>query len=152
MEDCDHLLAFADRDPAASPGRAGVVGYTMSGPHAIRFAARHPERIGAVASICGIQLVTDQPDSPHRALGRATAEFYFACADNDEWEPLEAAESLEHAVRAQGAMGEVEVYEGSRHRFVFDGPLSAYDCACTERHWERICSLFQRRLRRAERM
>src|SRR5207237_4715251 len=30
MEDADALLDYADRDPAASPGRAGCVGYCMS--------------------------------------------------------------------------------------------------------------------------
>ena len=34
MEDADACLGFADRDPAASPGRAGCVGYGTTGQFA----------------------------------------------------------------------------------------------------------------------
>ena len=49
MDDADALLNFADRDPAASPGPAGAIGYCMSGQYAINAAARHPERIRCAA-------------------------------------------------------------------------------------------------------
>ena len=39
MDDCDALLDFADRDPAASRGKAGAIGYCMSGQYAINAAA-----------------------------------------------------------------------------------------------------------------
>src|SRR6476661_3344456 len=60
MEDGDALLNFADRDPAAGKGKIATVGYCMSGQYAINFAARYPDRVGAAASIYGVQLVTDQ--------------------------------------------------------------------------------------------
>jgi carboxymethylenebutenolidase len=148
MEDGDGLLAFADRDPAASPGRAGCIGYCMSGQYAVNFAARHPERIGAVASIHAIKLVTDQDDSPHLALQRATAELYFGCAEYDDWAPLEMVQALEQASKAYGPTTEVEVYEGAHHGFATPGN-SAYDRSCAERHWERLFSLFRRRLQAA---
>ncbi|MDB5452653.1 MAG: hydrolase, partial [Caulobacteraceae bacterium] len=33
MDDCDAMLAFADRDPAARPGPTAAVGYCMSGQY-----------------------------------------------------------------------------------------------------------------------
>jgi len=148
MEDADALLGFADRDPAASPGRAGCVGYGTSGQFAVNFAARHPERIGAAASICGIRLVTDQDDSPHLALQRATAEFYFACAEDDSWAPMAMVEALDQAAKAYGPATEVEVYPGVKHGFaVLQRPVFNKDAA--ERHWERLFSLFRRRLQAA---
>ena len=145
MEDCDALLAFADSDPAASPGRAACIGYGPGGQYAVNFAARHPERIGAAAAICGVKLVTDQDDSPHLALSRATAEFYFACAEEDSWAPLHMVEALEQAAKAYGPTTEVEVYEGVSHGFALpDRP--AYDKAAAERHWERLFSLLRRRV------
>jgi carboxymethylenebutenolidase len=146
MDDADRLLAFADQDPAASPGRAGCVGYGMSGQYAVNFAARHPERIGAAASICGIKLVTDRDDSPHITLRRARAEFYFACAEHDDWAPAEMVEALDAAAREHGHTAEVELYRHTRQGFVFPS-RPVYDKAGAERHWERLLSLFRRRLR-----
>jgi carboxymethylenebutenolidase len=145
MDDADALLAFADSDSAASPGRAGVIGYGMSGQFAVNFAARHPERIGAAAVICGVKLVTDCDDSPHLALQRATAELYFACAEKDSWAPMAMVEALEQAAKSYGPTTEVEVYPGAQHGFaVLERPV--YDKPAAERHWERLFSLFRRRL------
>ena len=148
MEDCEALLDYADRDPAASPGLAGCVGYCMSGQYAVNLAARHPERIGAAACVYGVMLVTDQDDSPHLALGKATAEFYFACADDDPWSPLEMVQALDQAAKAHGPTTEVEVYPGAGHGFAFPG-RPAYDTASAERCWERLFALFRRRLQAA---
>src|SRR5437763_608857 len=67
MDDGDALLNYADRDPAAGKGKIATLGYCMSGQYAINFAARYPDRVGAAASVYGVQLVTDRPDSPHLA-------------------------------------------------------------------------------------
>jgi carboxymethylenebutenolidase len=114
----------------------------------VNFAARHPERIGAVAAIYGVKLVTDRDDSPHLMLGRATAEFYFACAEHDVWSPIEMVEALDQAAMAYAPTTEVEIYEGARHGFAFPGQ-PAYDKAASERCWERILALFRRRLQAA---
>jgi carboxymethylenebutenolidase len=148
MGDADALLDFARRDPAASNRKAGAVGYCMSGQYAVNFAARHPERIGAAASIYGVKLVTDRTDSPHLILQKATAEFYFACAEHDEWSPIEMAPTLEQAAKAYAPATEVEIYPGVHHGFAFrERPV--YDGVAAERHWERLFSLFRRRLQPA---
>lgn len=148
MEDAEALLDYADRDPAASPGRAGCIGYCMSGQYAVNFAARHPERIAAAASVYGVKLVTDRDDSPHLMLHKASAEFYFACAEHDEWAPIEMVSPLEQAAKAYAPGTEIEIYSGAHHGFAFrERPV--YDAAAAERHWERLFSLFRRRLQSA---
>lgn len=145
MDDTDALLDFADRDPAASPGAAGAVGYCMSGQYAINVAANHPERIAAAASIYGVQLVTDQADSPHLAARKARAELYFACAEVDRWAPLQMVEALDQSVKSNKLNAEVELYAGVEHGFAFP-QRAAYDREAAERHWERLFALFRRRL------
>jgi carboxymethylenebutenolidase len=148
MDDADRLLAFADQDAAASPGRAGCLGYGMGGSYAVAFAARHPERIGAAASICGVKLISDQDDSPHLALKRATAELYFACAEHDEWAPKEMVETLGQAIQGRNPAAEVELFESLHQGFVFPSrPVYHRDSA--ERCWERLFALFRRRLQAA---
>jgi carboxymethylenebutenolidase len=145
MEDGDALLNYAERDPAASKRRIAALGYCMSGQYAINFAARYPDRVAAAASIYGVQLVTDQADSPHLAAQKTKAELYFACAEHDAYAPLEMVEALDHMVKSKNLNAEVELYQGVHHGFAFP-QRAVYDKAAAERHWERLFALWKRRL------
>lgn len=146
MDDTDALLDFADRDPAASRGPAGAIGYCMSGQYAINAAARHPERIACAASLYGVQLVTDAQDSPHLAARRTKAELYFACAEHDSYAPLEMVEALDASLKDRREPAEVELYKGAHHGFAFPQRGAVYDKPSAERHWERLFALFRRNL------
>jgi carboxymethylenebutenolidase len=145
MDDAAALLDFADRDPAAGNGKIATLGYCMSGQYAISFAARYPGRVAAAASIYGVQLVTDQADSPHLAAQKAKAELYFACAEHDPYAPLEMVEALDQTVKSKNLNAEVELYPGVHHGFAFP-QRPAYDKPAAERHWERLFALWRRRL------
>ena len=145
MADADAMLGFADRDPAASPGRAAAIGYCMSGQYAINAAARHPERIACAASVYGVQLVTDRPDSPHLAAQKTKAELYFACAEHDTYAPLEMVQALDASLKEGNGNAEVELYRGVHHGFAFP-QRAVYDKTAAERHWERLFALFRRNL------
>jgi carboxymethylenebutenolidase len=145
MEDTEALLAFADADPAASKGKVGTVGYCMSGQFAINAAACRPDRVAAAASIYGTFLVTDKDDSPHLSARKAKAELYFACAEIDQWAPIEMVEALDAALKNDGIDAEVELYPAVHHGFAFPG-RPAYDKPSAERHWERLLALYRRRL------
>ena len=147
MSDGDALLDFADRDPAASNGKVATLGYCMSGQYAINFAARYPDRVAAAASIYGVQLVTDQADSPHLAAQKAKAEMYFACAEHDPYAPLEMVQALDQTVKSKNLNAEVELYPGVHHGFAFPQRGAVYDKPAAERHWERLFALWKRRLR-----
>ena len=146
MQDGDALLNFADRDPAAGKGPIATVGYCMSGQYAINFAARYPDRVGAAASIYGVQLVTDRDDSPHLAAHKAGAELYFACAEHDTYAPLEMVQALDASLKSSKAKAEVELYPGVHHGFAFPQRGAVYDKPAAERHWERLFSLWGRTL------
>ncbi|HEY0647306.1 dienelactone hydrolase family protein [Phenylobacterium sp.] len=146
MSDADALLDYADRDRAASPGPAAAIGYCMSGQYAINAAARHPERVACAASLYGVQLVTDAPDSPHLAAQKADAELYFACAEHDAYAPLEMVQALDASLKQAGVNAEVEVYRDVHHGFAFPQRGAVYDKTAAERHWERLFALFRRNL------
>jgi carboxymethylenebutenolidase len=141
MQDVDALLAFAAEDEAASSGPMGCIGYCMSGQYAMNAAVRHKDRIGAAASIYGVALVSDKPDSPHLAPQRTDARLYFGCAENDHYAPREMIDQLRAQLAAKGGNAEVEVYPGTAHGFAFPS-RPAYDKPAAERHWERLFSLF----------
>lgn len=141
MEDTDRLVAYADADPAASKGAMGTLGYCMSGQYAIAAAARHPDRVRAAASIYGVRLKTDAPDSPHLAARRADAALYVAWAEIDHYAPPEELEPFKQSLA--GLDAEVELYKGVEHGFAFP-ERPAYDRAAAERHWERLFALYGR--------
>jgi len=143
MSDIDAMLAFADADPFADAERVGTVGYCMSGRFAVSAAGHRPERIKAAASIYGVLLVTDKPDSPHRIARSSPAEFYFACAERDHWAPQEMVDQLKADLA--GANGEVEQYPDTDHGFAFP-KRPVYNKHAAEQHWERVLALFRRRL------
>jgi carboxymethylenebutenolidase len=144
MEDTDALIAFANADPAASKGAIGTVGYCMSGQYAISAAARHPDRVRAAASVYGVRLKTDAPDSPHLAARKGKAEIYVAWAETDHYAPLEELEPFRQSVA--GLKAEVELYRGAEHGFAFP-ERPAYNRDAAERHWERLFALYGRTLR-----
>ena len=143
MEDTSALLAYADGQSAARTDIVGTVGYCMSGRYAINAATQFPDRVKAAASIYGVQLATDQPDSPHLAAQKTRAELYFACAETDIYAPQDIIDKVTQAMA--GANAEVEVYPGTHHGFAFP-KRPVYDRDAAERHWERLLALYRRNL------
>jgi carboxymethylenebutenolidase len=146
MQDVDALLAYAGKDDAASRGPMGCVGYCMSGQYAINAADRYKQRIRAAASIYGVALVSDKPDSPHLAAQRTDARLYFGCAEKDHYAPQEMIDGLRAAISGKGGNTEIEIYPGTAHGFAFPS-RPAYDKPAAERHWERLFTLFSAALK-----
>jgi carboxymethylenebutenolidase len=145
MEDTRALLAYAEGQSAARTDIIGTVGYCMSGRYAINAATHFPDRVKAAASIYGTHLATDQPDSPHLAGPKTTAELYFGCAETDIYAPMETVDKIRQAIKDDRANAEVEVYPGTHHGFAFPKrPVYHRDAA--ERHWERLLALYRRNL------
>jgi len=143
--DAAALVDYANNDAAADASSVGVVGYCMSGPFSIAIAAAMPDRVNAAASIHGVRLVTDEPDSPHAQLPQCTAEIYIAAAETDHYAPPEIIDGFEAAMAANNTPGRVEWYPGTEHGFAYS-ERPQYDKASSERHWERLHALFQRAL------
>jgi carboxymethylenebutenolidase len=142
MEDTKALLAYAGTQKAANTGIVGTVGYCMSGRYAVN-AATHFPAVKAAASMYGVSLATDQPDSPHLAAQKTKAELYFGCAETDAYAPMEVIEKVKAGMT--GSNNEVEIYPGTHHGFAFPKrPVYHRDAA--ERHWERLLALYRRNL------
>ena len=145
LTDTAAMLGFVAGDPAARPGKLGAVGYCMSGPFVMWVAEEHPDRVAAAASIYGVRLCTDAPDSPHRHADRITGELYVACAETDVYAPAEMVAALEAHLATTKIRYRVERYPGTHHGFAFPR-REVYDKPSAERHWERLHALFRRNL------
>jgi len=136
-------VAFLDGQAAVDKGRKiGTQGYCMGGPYTVRTAATVPKRVGAAASFHGAGLVGDQPDSPHRLLGRAQASYLFAIARNDDAKSPGDKDALRKAADEADRSAEVEVYPADHGWCVADSP--AYDPAQAERAWDRLLALYSK--------
>lgn len=145
--DVEALLAVAAADEAANDGPIGAVGFCMSGGLVLALARARPDRVAAVASIHGAWLVADEEDSPHRGLDAATAEVYLAWADHDETAPPEHVPVMRQALADAGLTFQLDFldfFPDAVHGFAPPGPRHHHQAS--ELHWERVHSLFRRRL------
>lgn len=113
--------------------RFATTGYCMGGRMSLVVAGRRPERVAAAASFHAGGLVTDAPDSPHRAARQLRAAVYVAGAENDGAFTPQHAETLDRALAAAGVGHTVEFYPAEHGFAVADNP--PYDTAAAERHW-----------------
>src|SRR5215475_8285909 len=145
MDDIAAMIGYLDSAEGVRRGPIGVHGYCMSGPYALAAAARNPGRIAAAASFYGTWLVSDAEESPHLSLGRIKGEVYIACAEHDELAPPDMVKELKALFDKSGNPGELEIQMGVHHGFAFPERW-CYDKPAAERHWERLLSLYRRRL------
>jgi carboxymethylenebutenolidase len=144
--DARAYFTWLDQQPSVNPAKkAGVQGYCMGGPMALRTAAALPERIGAAASFHGGGLVTDKPDSPHRLAPCIGAKLYIAIAGNDDQKQPDAKDELR---KAFDQMAEIEVFTQDQHGWcVPDMPpmdgKPVYDKAAADRAWNKLLILYR---------
>ncbi|MEZ4223281.1 MAG: dienelactone hydrolase family protein [Polyangiaceae bacterium] len=146
VSDAKTLVADAEQSKYAQTDKVGVVGYCMSGPFAVAVANAMPDVVKAAASIHGAWFVTDKPDSTHLNVSDITAELYFAWADDDPTAPDSDLKTIHEVLRKADVRHRIERYRGHHHGFAPPGHQN-YDRAASERHWERLHSLFRRNLR-----
>jgi carboxymethylenebutenolidase len=146
MNDTDVLLQAALGWSEANTNRIGCVGYCMSGRFAVAAAANLGYQVACAASFYGTWLVSDDPQSPHRAAPKAHAKIYFACAEHDHWTSLADVEILRQALAAANSSAEIEIYYGTSHAFAFP-QRRQYDRLAAARHWERLVALLRDSIR-----
>ena len=139
VRDAEAYIEFLTSRPEVGPGPIATVGYCMGGGLALRTAASFPEKVAAVAAFHPGKLVSDAPDSPHRALiPSITADAHLGHAETD-MRPEEVGE-LNQALDAAGVRYTSEIYPGTVHGFTMSD-TSAFSEAGLERHWNRLLSL-----------
>lgn len=124
--------------------KIGTCGYCMGGPFTFRTAAIRPDRVGALASFHGANLVNDTPDSPHLLIPSMKAALLVAIAENDDVRDPAAKDRLREAAKAAGRTAEIEVYPAQHGWCTIDAPI--YDKDAAEKAWGRMLAIFQQNL------
>jgi carboxymethylenebutenolidase len=144
-KDATAFVAFLDAQKEVNKAKKiGTQGYCMGGPLVVRTAATLPNRIGAVASFHGGNLVTDKPDSPHLLAPKIKARLYFGIATNDDMRQPDAKDKLKEAFAAAKLPTEIEVYANAQHGWcVMDMPGGIYSKPDAEKAWGKLVALYK---------
>jgi carboxymethylenebutenolidase len=148
MDDTAAIFSFLDGQDAVKAGPAGCVGYCMSGQFVAAAAAHFPERISGAASLYGMKIVTDLPDSPHLILDQVKAELYLAFAEVDPVVPDHILPVLKAALDKAGTTYEMDRFAGTHHGFCFV-EREAYDRVAAEQAWSKMFAMWARTLPQA---
>ena len=87
LRDTRSLLDHVRSEPVVRDGAHGCIGYCMSGQFVVSAAGTFPDEIAAAASLYGVRIVTDEPDSPHLLSPRIQGELYLGFASDDPYVP-----------------------------------------------------------------
>ncbi|WP_049564109.1 dienelactone hydrolase family protein [Streptomyces sp. SBT349] len=143
LRDADAYLGFLSAQPEVGAGPVAAIGYCIGAALALRTAAAHPGQVAAVAGFHPAYLVTDAPDSPHRAVPELTARVHLGLSENDM--PAEAVGELNQALDAAGVGYTTEIYPGTVHGFTM-ADTDAFAPSALRRHWDRLLPLLDRAL------
>ena len=143
--DTEAWLDYFDATPVVD-GPAGAIGYCMSGRFVVAAAGAFPDRFGAIASLYGVGIVTDEDDSPHLLAGRIKAELYLGFAEHDPFVPESVVPELSKALEANGVPHVIETHAGTEHGFCFP-ERPGYVEPAAESVWRTVFEMYERRLK-----
>ena len=92
------------------------------------------DKISAIASFYGVDIVTDKPDSPHLLADKIKGELYLGFAEKDIWVPKKTLEKIKMAFHNKQYKTTLEIYPGTDHGFAFP-KRSTYVKIAAEKHW-----------------
>lgn len=144
-EDTAGMLAFLDGQEKVKRGPVGCVGHCMSGSFVLSVAAQLP-RMKAAAALYGVNMVTDQADSPHRILDQVKGELYLGFAEVDPTVPAHVVPDLQAALAKAGTRHRLETFPDTRHGFCF-AARADYNAFAAEESWARVFDLWDRNLK-----
>src|SRR5947207_74567 len=130
-------FAVCPEGPGASPA---IILY-MDAP-----GIRHELRSKAAASLYGVNIVTDKPDSPHLLLDRIESELYFGFAEVDASVPSSVVSALQAALEKARTKHRLEVFPDTHHGFCF-AARADYNAVAAEAAWARVFDLWERNLK-----
>jgi carboxymethylenebutenolidase len=145
MDDTAALLRFFDEYKHVRGGAKGCFGFCLGGRLALCAAARFAETFKAAASLHGTRLVSDDADSPHRAVHKIRGEFYCGFGANDPFTPPATVAELAAAMKAAGIPYSYTIHASTEHGYALPD-RDVYNKQAALRDWELILAMFNRQI------
>ncbi len=147
VDDTGGFIAWLDAQDKVKAGPVGCVGHCMSGCYITSVSARFPTRMMAAASLYGVNIVTDKPDSPHLIIDKIKGELYYGFAETDGSVPPNVIPTLTEALKKAGTKHTLEILPGTLHGYCFSERAS-YNPVASEQSWAKIFDLWDRNLKK----
>jgi len=145
MNDSKAFIGWLDQQTSVAKNRKiGTQGYCMGGFIAFRTAAAVPDRVGAVATFHGANLVTTTPDSPHLKVPQTKAQYLVAIAQNDDMRSPNDKTTLKETFDKAKLQAEIEVYPAMHGWCPPD--TQVYSMEAAEKAWTRLLALYGKAL------
>jgi carboxymethylenebutenolidase len=145
MTDAKAFVGWLDQQASVAKNRKiGTQGYCMGGPLAFRTAAAVPDRVGAVATFHGGNLVANGANSPHLQAAKTKAQFLIAIAESDDKTKPTDKDVLKETFAKANLPAEIEVY-GAAHGWC-PPDSQVYNEALAEKAWARLLALYGKAL------
>lgn len=145
MADIGSILKFLEREPVRK-GPKGTIGYCLGGRLSLSAAVAFPDHFRASASLHGTAMVSEAPDSPHRAVGKIRGEVYCGFGEHDRFTPPLVVETLG---KVFGEQSDVKycgtVHKGADHGYALPD-RDVFDKPAANRDWEHIFAMYRRQL------
>jgi carboxymethylenebutenolidase len=140
MDTAKAAIAWLDQQPSVDTAKGvGVAGYCTSAAYAVWTAAAVPDRVKAVASFHGSDLVGDTDKAPVKLLGQTHAQYLFAISRNDDKSAPGDKDALKAAATAAHLKADVTVYQADHGWTVADSPQ--YDGVAADKAWDKLLDL-----------
>ncbi|MCE7997858.1 MAG: dienelactone hydrolase family protein [Rhodobiaceae bacterium] len=145
MSDTSAMLEWMQQDQRIKQGPVGCIGYCMSGQYVVTAAGTYADHFAASASLYGVGIVTDAPDTPHKLASGMKGELYLGFAETDEWVPDNVIPDLRAELDAHSVPYTLDIWPGTGHGFCFP-ERDAYVEDAAEKVWAKVFDMYKRQL------
>jgi carboxymethylenebutenolidase len=129
---------YLRQHPAVQGEGVGVVGFSMGAAYALLLSGKRPEIVKAVVTFYGTE-------GGMADFASARAAYLAHFAEVDEWEPAEAVQQMEAAMRAAGREVMFHLYPGVAHWFM-ETNRPEYNPQAATLAWERTYAFLRQQL------
>ena len=139
MTDAKAFVGWLDQQASVAKNRKiGTQGYCMGGFLAFRTVATVPDRVGAVATFHGANLVANLQ------AAKSKAQFLIAIAESDDKQSPNDKTVLKDTFAKAGLTAEIEVYPAMHGWCPPD--TNVYNMEQAEKAWSRLLALYGKAL------
>ena len=145
ISDTQYIISYIN-DNFEIGNNIGILGYCMSGRFVVSCGAYYADKISAIASFYGVDILTESKDSPHLIAHKIQGELYLAFAEKDIWVPKETLSKIKKTF-SKYKNCYIEIYPSTDHGFAFP-ERNTYNEEAAEKHWKRLINLFDKNLKK----
>jgi len=139
MRDLEAAFAYLSSRPDVNAGKIGSIGWCMGGSWSIKLAVDQPKLAACIVNYGWL------PSDP-ALVAKIKAPMQGNFGANDQGIPAKDVKAFEAAMKADGKVADIKIYDGAGHAFQNPNNKQGYRPDATEDASQRISGFFQKYL------